>query len=542
MRCAEDASGFVTARDCAENGSSCGSNGFCGDDCGAAESSRSNIGCEYWPVPLPNVPGFDGRYDFRVVVANPDTVAANVRVFRGASMVANVAVPPGGLQDIALPWVAGMSDGIMPPMWTSLSTPDGAYRLVSDRPVTVAQFNPFEYDNGRTVDDFLNPRFGEQDFSFSNDASLLLPAHSFTGNYIASSFVPLSTTQDQAGLLGRTRQSSAWPGYISIVGVTPEPTQVTIAVSSAVAANAAGLFGATPRGGSISFAIQRGQVVTVVAAPPPECSSSRPGFVRESLCPPSDPGCDAWLETCIEAEFDLTGSRISANNSIAVFGGHTCAYVPANSQACDHLENQMPPLETWGTNFVSGPLGDPAGALRNVVRITAALAGTTITIDPPQGGMSSLNLEAGQWSEIQATTPFRVSANQGIMVTQYLQGQFASTPPGERGDPAMVVLPPLEQFRRDYTLIAPTSYTPATDGQSYLLLTRPVGLDIILDGASVSTTWTTVGDREVGILPVSGGTHTMSAGDTFGVLVYGMGQFTSYAYPAGLNLEEILLI
>ena len=28
----------------------------------------------------------------------------------------------------------------------------------------------------------------------------------------------------------------------------------------------------------------------------------------------------------------------------------------------------------------------------------------------------------------------------------------------------------------------------------------------------------------------------------FGVIVYGMGQQTSYAYPAGLNLEEILLI
>ena len=27
-----------------------------------------------------------------------------------------------------------------------------------------------------------------------------------------------------------------------------------------------------------------------------------------------------------------------------------------------------------------------------------------------------------------------------------------------------------------------------------------------------------------------------------GVIVVGMGQFTSYAYPAGLNLEEILLI
>ena len=128
------------------------------------------------------------------------------------------------------------------------------------------------------------------------------------------------------------------------------------------------------------------------------------------------------------------------------------------------------------------------------------------------------------------------------MVTQYLVGQFASEPEADRGDPAMVVLPPEEQYRNDYTFVTPTSYNASTEGQSFLLIVRPPSLPITLDGSDVGGTFTPIAGREVAIVPVEGGTHTMSAGDTFGVIVFGMGQFTSYAYPAGLDLEEILII
>jgi len=544
MVCAPDGSGFVTGRDCGELGSTCGSNGFCGDACGAAESSRSNIGCEYWPVPLANSGDWEGRYDFRVVVANPGSSPANVRVFRGTTMTASATVPAGGVDDIVLPWIAGVNDGIDGEDDTSFGMANGAYRLLSDTPVVVAQFNPFEYDNGMTVPDPSDP-FGAPvpDYSFSNDASLLLPAHSFTGDYIAASFYPLSIVDVvNDPLFGPMRTPGTIPGYIAVVGVTPEPTTVQIAVSAPVAADSGGRFGATSRGGSISFTINRGEVVHVVTQPPPDCSTGRPGYSEDSLCAPDDPFCDAARGFCQEAEYDLTGSRVQANHPIAVFGGHACAYVPHDAQACDHLENQMPPLQTWGTGYVSGPMGDLGGTIQNIVRVTAAFDGTSVTVDPPQGGVSTVTLGTGQWEEFTATSPFRVSSDQAIMVTQYLVGQFATEPESARGDPAMVVLPPEEQFRDDYTFVTPTSYNASTEGQSYLLVTRPTGLEINLDGSAVNPSWTTVGDREVGIVEVSGGTHSMTAAQPFGVIVYGMGQFTSYAYPAGLDLEEILLI
>ena len=546
MVCGADGTGFVTARDCAESVSECGTNGFCADACGAAESSRSSIGCEYWAVPLPNAgsgPDWRTRFDFRIVVANPDQSAdANIRVFRGSNMVQQFSVPPGGVTDQVLPWIDELTTAFELPMpapfgpqpapaWDSPAAANGAYRVVSDRPVTVAEFNPFEYDSGSGT---MLERF-----SYANDASLLLPFHGFTGEYIASSFPTLSVTNViQDPFDGEVELHRPAPSYLAVVGTTPEPTEVQVTVTSPLAAASDGRFPATERGGTVNFTIQRGEVVVLASAPTPPCRSNRAGYEVTPANPPFQPE----RRFCNEAEYDMTGSRVSASNPVAVFGGHECAFVPYNRFACDHLENQLPPLQTWGREYVTGPLGDPGPNVRNVVRIVAAFDGTEVTVDPPQGGASTISLNAGNWEEFEATTAFRVSANNGVMVTQFLVGQNASTPAADRGDPAMVVLPPKEQFRSDYTFVAPTSYSSATQGQSYILITRPTGMDVMLDGSPANTTWTSVFDVEVGIVEINGGNHTMQASQPFGAIVYGMGQFTSYAYPAGLDLETILLI
>ena len=552
MVCAPDGSGFVSGRDCAEFGSTCGSSGFCADACAEAESTRSNIGCEYWAVPMANDETFPGRYDFRIVIANPNEVAVNVRVFRGTSMVASQSVDANGVRDIVLPWIEGVSDAYDFASPSSRTTANGAYRVLSDRPVTVAQFNPFEYDNGRTVDDIRDPLFGEPDYSYTNDASLLLPAHAMTGRYVATAYQAYSLTrqfpqQDPIfGTITSVRQSSKVPSYLVLVGMTPEPTQVSIGLSTAVLADASGRFPATPRGGTLNFTLARGEVVHVVGATPPQdCAAGRPGYRRESQGFPdgcTQPQCEVVFEYCSEAEFDISGSTITANRPLVAFGGHLCAFVPYDRFACDHLEAQLPPLETWGTNFNTAPMADPSGQSVNRVRVTAALADTTVTITPAQDGLTTLSLGAGQWRELSVTSPVQLSSNRGILVSQFLVGQQASEPEADRGDPAMLIIPPREQFRRDYDFVAPTSYNASTDGQNYILVVRSPGQTISLDGAPINPTWTAGGDRETGIVPISGGTHRMESSDTFGVLVFGMGINTSYAYPAGLNLEEILLI
>jgi len=523
MRCAPNGLNWVTGRDCSEWSSSCGGDGYCADPCGVAESSHSNVGCEYWPTPLANTAELDRAvFDYRVIISNPNDAAAEVTVTRAGSAVTTATVPARGLAEVALPWIDGQSFAIPNNSWSGIVKAGGAYRLRSDLPVTVAQLNPFEYSSAGS-------------FSYTNDATLLLPSHVLTGDYVGTTYVPLSRTTGSTGF-GASRDSLKTADYIAVVGVTPEPTIVEMQLAGNVAADATGRWAATPRGGSIMFTLQQGEVAHVASAPPPDCDAGRPG--HNSVTDSSPFGTD-FFDTCEETDFDLTGTRVHASQPVQVFGGHVCAYVPYTAEACDHLETQLAPLQTWGTDYVSTPMVDATTPRPNLVRVVAAFDGTTVGVDPPQDGVSSVSLNARQWVQFMATGPFHVAGSRAIQVSQLMLGQNFTDPAAARGDPAMTILVPQEQWRTDYTFAAPTSYNPGTNGQSYLMITRPVGLDITLDGVTITAGFSNVAGREVGIVPIDGGTHRLEAADKFGVIVYGLGSFTSYAYPAGLNLEQI---
>ncbi|MDX2089564.1 MAG: IgGFc-binding protein [Kofleriaceae bacterium] len=529
--CARDGASWTSARDCAEApwNSTCGPNGFCNDACGDAESSESNVGCEYWATPLANTPELSPTtFDFRIVLANPGDTRANVTVTRGSATTWTGTVDPGGIRDVALPWVDGQSFAISTNAARSLTVGDAAYRVVSDQPVIVSQFNPFEYNVGDV-------------FSYTNDATLLLPTHTLTGDYVGASYVPLSRlTGTEGGIFGNDADALSYPGYIAIVGVAPEPVRVEVRVTGAVAAGP--LFPATPPGGTLSFEILRGQVVHIVARNPPDCRQGRPGFNTKRECMPIG-GCEVF-NTCEEVTFDLTGSRIHASGPVEVFGGHVCAYVPYTAQACDHLEEIMPPLQTWGREFASMPMNDGGGA-PNAVRVVAAFDDTTVTVEPAQNGFTTRTLQSGEWVEFRATGPFRVSGSEAILVAQYTMGQYLDPDrPAMRGDPGMTVLVPEEQYRADYTFILPTSYNAMTNGQNYVLLSRPPAADLVLDGVVITATWQPIGGRELATIAVDGGTHTIRSrnGEAFGLIEFGLGSFTSYAALAGLNLKQITTV
>ena len=524
MICASDGSGWTSGRDCSEWGSTCGTSGFCDDACGQAERTDSYVGCEYWPTPLANTAELSSQlFDYRVVVGNPNAVPAHVTVTRGGSAAWEGEVPAGGLAEIPLPWIEGQSFGLPRDDWKSIIVANGTYRLRSDQPVTVSQFNPFEYSSGA-------------EFSYTNDATLLLPTHVLTGDYVNLTYVPLSLGRGTTGTFPTPPQFAKYPDYLAVVGVSAEPTKVRVQVTAHTAGESSNRFAPTGPSGWIEFTLQRGEVAHVAAAPPPNCQGGRPGFTHEEECTMGM--CD-FMDTCFEHEHDMTGSRVVADRPVQVFGGHSCAYVPYSSQACDHLEVQVPPIQTWGKQYVSRPMTDGAVSGQNLVRVVAAFDATEVTVNPPQAGIDKIVLDANRWVEFMASTPFSVSGSNAIMVGQYLLGQSFPEPDAARGDPAMTVLVPSEQYRQDYIFVTPSSYNAGTNGQSYVLVIRPPGVDLTLDGNPVNVTWEPVGGKEVGILPVEGGTHTITGASAFGMIAYGLGSYTSYAYPAGLNLNKI---
>lgn len=110
------------------------------------------------------------------------------------------------------------------------------------------------------------------------------------------------------------------------------------------------------------------------------------------------------------------------------------------------------------------------------------------------------------------------------------------------GDPAMALAVPSEQFRTSYLFHAPTNYE-----SNYVDVTAPAGASVSLDGGA-PLTFTPIGTSGFGLSRVQGltagpgndGNHNIQGDMAFGITVYGYGQYTSYWYPGGLNLDKII--
>jgi hypothetical protein len=164
--CTPDGLGWVDQDTCdALQGIMCDPDaGQCVGACAGLGSSY--IGCDYYPVVTQQYDLYvNGPNPWAAVVANTTPQLAKVTVTRGAMMITTVDVQPNSVQVIQLPWVNQLALGTGPTVLVA----DGAYRLRSTQPVTVYQFNPLNAD-------------------VTNDASLMLPVNTWTGNYLVAAW------------------------------------------------------------------------------------------------------------------------------------------------------------------------------------------------------------------------------------------------------------------------------------------------------------------------------------------------------------------
>lgn len=141
----------------------------------------------------------------------------------------------------------------------------------------------------------------------------------------------------------------------------------------------------------------------------------------------------------------------------------------------------------------------------------------------------------------------------------YLPG--GERPPG--GDPSLVLLPPIEQWRSQYLFLVPNKY--AFD---FFMIAAPVGTEILYDGLPIDDV---IGRCEYEIVGTVGenaqvveyqaircplsephpgsvgfqddGVHSLEAvgGASFGLVVWGWDSFVSYGYSGGSNVALINL-
>lgn len=229
-----------------------------------------------------------------------------------------------------------------------------------------------------------------------------------------------------------------------------------------------------------------------------------------------------------QAATELTGSHITSNKNIAVMSGNECTVIPNGYSACDHIEEQMPPVNTWEKTFITVPLATRLNG--DTFRFVAAVDGTTIQKD----GVVISTLNAGEYHETIIEGSSYIEANHPIMALQYSHG---TTWDNVTSDPFMTLVPAIAQFDTTHVINTPNGFT---GHYINIVVPTPNTGDIMMDGIAIDSSEFTVvtgnPDYSTAQLAITQGSHVLTSTVAFGLVGYGFANADSYGYPSSLKL------
>lgn len=539
-----------------EEGTLCVGDGRCvSPQCATAESQRSYLGCDYYAHDLQNIAyGFGATpgAPLGVVVSNATDEIAHVTVTAPdrslAPLVGEVTIQPGPTALGAMPATVstqvtdadgmvvadaieaadglavppgGMAVLLLPthPLRNDSYVTAAAWRIQTDQPVAAYQFGPYCCN-----------------FSFTNDASLLLPVPALGTDYTFLG-VPTWGVQDEDMDGNPTGQVSSYPATLTVVG-TATNTQVEVTLPAGARVNPE-LDGRIEMNGNVARAtLNAYQVMTLQSGP-------------------------ARVERGQVVGVDLSGATIRASKPVAVFSGHSCTYYPWDQGACDHVEEQLIPEDTWGTDYLLTPLKmraqNPAAVTEATFwKLMARVDGTRITFSQPYDtlahsppgfvdvpdcrqfldGPDAIVLDAGQHCEFGARESAALDASAPVLVMGVMSGMdsVGGFIGSHAGDPAIFVLPPVDQYRNAYTFLAPGTYF-----NDFLLLQVPMDGEVTLDGQPVDlagATFVPGSPYRYAYVEIGDGPHRIEGTQRFGIVAFAYDDWVSYAFTGGLNLTK----
>lgn len=117
---------------------------------------------------------------------------------------------------------------------------------------------------------------------------------------------------------------------------------------------------------------------------------------------------------------DMTGYFINATKPVQVICGHECANVPQQTPFCDHMAEQIPPVNQLGFYHVVPPIDGRNRNAGYVVRVVATEPTTTIRF---MG--TSVVREKGAFVQINTSdsmTPIVIECDKRCLCMQYNKG------------------------------------------------------------------------------------------------------------------------
>tara|TARA_R110002096_G_scaffold44524_2_gene119695 strand:- start:3950 stop:5626 length:1677 start_codon:yes stop_codon:yes gene_type:complete len=256
---------------------------------------------------------------------------------------------------------------------------------------------------------------------------------------------------------------------------------------------------------------------------------------------------------------NASGSIVSSDQPIAVIGGDS--YICYSSQTstgggCDSAHQVIPPVSAMGMEYVAAPHKSRSAGPESIpYRLTGVVDGTTLTYDPAVPGAPA-TIGRGEVVDFESTLAFAVTtqdADHPIHLAQMMAGALVNNPIlANQGDEEFVNVLPPAQFLRRYVFFTDPSY-PYTS----LALTRVANAngefsDVTIGCIGTVTGWVAAdaaGKFEVatvdlvvngvGEVDCENGSQTAFSDQPFGITVWGLASFASYAYPAGGNARTI---
>jgi len=284
-------------------------------------------------------------------------------------------------------------------------------------------------------------------------------------------------------------------------------------------------------------------VATIAGGSLPALAANVPWTYPQAL----NEGDFLQIESTSDAGFN--GTYISADKPLAVFSTHWCANVPTQTCCCDHLEEQLIGLQSWGKKYVGArmPVRSTGTPEATVWHILASQNNTTVRFfaNPAVTGLPAgpQVLNAGQALQLSVSGTmahpgdFIIDADRPILVMEYLTTSASTNAPtAQAGDPAMTQMVPVAQFLDNYIVLVPVNWI-----YDYAILIKPVGSTVNLNGTPVAQgSFIPVADGlewEVARIAVPDGVHAFTGTAPFGIVIVGYDSYDSYAYPGGMNLQ-----
>lgn len=221
---------------------------------------------------------------------------------------------------------------------------------------------------------------------------------------------------------------------------------------------------------------------------------------------------------------DLSGTHITADSAVAVFGGAECTQVPVGTVACDQLIAQQVGVENFDTeyriakNFAGGSDGD-------LLRVIASTDGTEVFLN----GVSQGVIDAGEVLELDNVGDGVLTASAPVMVGQFIRGQGGTR---STGDPAFAIVPSVNQELDEYAYAAPTGFDSFDLNFLNVAIDEAIAGSLLLNGDPVDVSAFTLLDGVLfGNVEIDPGFGTISASESFLATIAGFSSFDSYFSP-----------